>query len=107
MIARPVETDLLLYSCPSGHAYFIRHAHCPECRLELAESRQPSTAVIVSQTTVRVNPAGPPFRLGVAKVESGAKTLCVIDETVPDGDLVSVTLERRGDLYHALKRPAG
>jgi uncharacterized OB-fold protein len=107
MSVRPSEPDLLLYRCPSGHAYFVKHARCPECDLELAESRQPPAAVIVSQTTVRVNPTGAPFRLGVAEVQSGAKTLCVIRETVPEGDLVSVTLERRGDLYHALERPAG
>ncbi len=99
------NADLVLYGCPSGHAYFVRHAQCPECQLELAENRQPAAAVIISQTIVRVNPTGTPFRLGVAEVGSGAKTLCVVEESVPHGDGVSVTLVRRGDLYHALKRP--
>jgi len=100
------SADLVLYACPSGHAYFVRHAQCPECRLELAENRQPATAVIVSQTTVRVNPTGTPFRLGIAEAGSGAKTLCVIEEDVPHGDGVPVTLVRRGDLYYALVPPA-
>jgi uncharacterized OB-fold protein len=98
------NADLVLYGCHSGHVYFVRHALCPKCQLELVENHQPAAAVIVSQTTVRVNPTGTPFRLGVAEVGSGAKTLCVIEESVPHGDGVPVTLARRGDLYHALTR---
>jgi uncharacterized OB-fold protein len=96
------DNDLLLFRCAGGHVCFYPHERCPECDLDLAELRQPAAAWIVSQTTVRVNPTGLAFRLGIARVACGAKTLCLIEDGVPPQDNVPVTLENRDGLYHAV-----
>jgi hypothetical protein len=74
------------------------------CGLDLTVQRSAPEGVIVSQTVVRVNPAGRPFRLGLAEVSTGARTLCLIAEDVSEEDLAPVRLVRRGGLYHAERR---
>ena len=87
--------------CANGHAFLHAHECCTVCGEPLAITQEPATAVLVAQTIVRVNPTGDPYRLGIAKTPSGAKTLCRIDDDVPSTDGAAIGLERRGDLYHA------
>ncbi|MFQ5512170.1 MAG: hypothetical protein ACE5EO_10005 [Candidatus Krumholzibacteriia bacterium] len=90
-----------LYRCGAGHAFFSRHATCPVCTRAVAPFTDSARATLVGQTTVRVNPGGEPFRLGLAAVACGAQTLCIIDAAVGDGDGQHVMLREENGLYHA------
>jgi uncharacterized OB-fold protein len=99
--------SVTLYRCEKSHAFFHPHDACPQCGSPLGEFVESARAVMISQTRVRVNPTGAPYRLGIAEVECGARTLCLIDDGVPPTDGVSVILTRKKNLYHALSDSAG
>jgi hypothetical protein len=62
--------------------------------------RIPARARLVAHTTVRVNPTGVPYRLGVAVTDRGAATLCVIEGEIRGNGRDRVTLvERNGRFY--------
>jgi uncharacterized OB-fold protein len=103
--SRENTSNVILYRCEKRHPFFHRHDACPHCGLPLVEFAENARAVVISQTRVRVNPTGTPYRLGIAEVECGARTLCLIDGDVPPADGVSVTLARKKNLYHALSVP--
>lgn len=88
-----------LHRCANGHEYFYRHARCPACDAPLEEGVVDGAAILAGYTTVRVNPSGKPFRLGLARIASGAATLCLIDDDAGVGD--AVTLRVTGDVFHA------
>jgi len=92
---------LTLFKCGNSHTFFYPHNVCPECGNELIEIKSPNDAVLVSRTTVRVSPTGSPFELGLARVESGAKTLCIIEEGYGDTDTDEVVLFKKNGLFHA------
>jgi len=67
--------------------------------------RGPRDARLVLVTTVRINPTGAPFRLGVAVMRSGrARVLCVVEGAVRGLGYDRVVLEERGGVTVA--RPA-
>jgi uncharacterized OB-fold protein len=96
--------QLRIYTCNSGHAFFVAHSHCPTCQCPLTESDVDNEAVLTSQTTVRVTPSGQPFRLGLARIQCGAKTLCLVGPDVPSDDDAPIVLALRDGLYHATRR---
>jgi uncharacterized OB-fold protein len=97
----PEKHTLVLYRCPTGHEYVWRHTRCPECGLELVAGPVDAEGVIVCQTVVRVNPRGRPFRLGLAELPTGARTLCLLADDVSTENGAPVRLSLIGDLYHA------
>ena len=90
------SNQLHVFACPNGHAFFIERPECPTCGGPLAGTREPANARLLTHTTVRVNPTGRPFILGLAETRSGARTLCVLDaehavsdvELYVDGDRI-------------------
>jgi len=104
---RPSARPLTLHECENSHTFFFPHEACPRCAARLVQTEGPPDAVLVSHTTVRVSPAAAPFRLGIARVASGAQTLCIIDGEPGEGPEPEVVIEKRGALYFAkAKRPA-
>jgi hypothetical protein len=72
-----------------------------------SDVREHPRATLISQTTVRVNPGGNPFRLGLAQTGCGARTLCIILAGVSHDENEPVMLQRKGDLYYAHSGGAG
>lgn len=87
--------------CPRGRLYLYAHDICPCCGGRLTPVRIPSRARLVAHTTVRVNPSGVPYRLGVAVTASGAATLCVVEGEIRGNGRDRVTLVERGGRFHA------
>lgn len=94
------------YHCPQGRVFLHRHESCPHCRGRLSEFPVRSTAVLVSHTTVHVNPTGHPIRLGVAQVRPGLRTLCVVQGEIRGNGRDRITLVRRDGRFVALARAA-
>ncbi len=91
------------YVCELAHAFLVEHDVCPECNGALARRADEPRATLVAHTVVRVNPSGRPFRLGLAITNSGARTLCIIDDGVRGEE---VELYAREGCFHA-REPAG
>lgn len=89
---------IIIHRCASGHEYFYRHARCPACDTPLEETWVDASATLVGSTTVRVNPSGAPFHLGLARLVTGATTLCILAAGAPAG--AAVTLRRIDGIYH-------
>jgi uncharacterized OB-fold protein len=70
------------WRCQRGHVFLHRHRECPACGERLSATRVGVEAHLRSCTTVRVNPSGEPFRLGIAVTREGASTLCVVEGRV-------------------------
>lgn len=94
------------HRCPNGCLWLYEHLYCPNCRAKLERVNIASTALLVSHTTVRVNPAGVPIRLGVARTTAGAATLCIVHGAVRGNGRDRVVLVLRDGRYHALARMA-
>lgn len=92
---------ITIHRCAGGHEFFHAYDHCPDCGAPLDRADIDDTAELVVETTVRVNPGGLPFRLGVARVFSGARTLCIIEEDAPTGSGATVRLRRVDGVYRA------
>ena len=100
---RRADAKLTIHRCGEGHAFFHPHGQCPVCGSATQTEQSGATATIIAHTTVRVTPNGQQFRLGLAENDSGAKTLCIIDDgvDVDDGDVI-VYFE--DGLYHVRSR---
>jgi uncharacterized OB-fold protein len=99
----PQEPTIQLYKCSNGHAFLHRRDLCPDCGKKLVETRTSARARLITHTVVRVKPGEGPLMLGIAETETGAKTLCVVEERpVKDGD--GVTLVWKAGIYHAAFR---
>ena len=86
-----------VYTCPNGHAFFVTDDACPKCGEPLETTTAEPIARLISHTTVRVNPTGRPFVLGIAEIDNGAKTLCIVEGELSD----LVVLRKHDGLYHA------
>jgi len=65
----------------------------------------PARAVLELITTVRINPAGEAYRLGIAVTHAGrARTICRVEGHVRGLGHDRVLLERRGDVIIARGR---
>lgn len=92
------------HRCPQGCLWLYEHEDCPGCGGRLAPVRISCEAIVVSDTVVRVNPAGTPIHLGVARTSTGATTLCVIDGPIRGNGRDRVYLEVHDGKYHAVTR---
>lgn len=67
---------MVLYRCSGGHFYFHAHKHCPLCEGRLLPVACRGTGILLCHTKIETAPGGIPVVLGIARHESGAKTLC-------------------------------
>lgn len=82
--------------CARGHVHAQAGAGCPECDAPTRPTRLAGAATLVLVTTVRINPSGAPFRLGVAVTRSGhARVLCRVEGAVRGLGRDRVQLEER------------
>ena len=96
----PAALDV--FACPAGHIFLHRSDACPACGAPFRTRRVPPYATLVLQTTVRVNPGGEPFRLGIAVTRCGrARTLCRLEGSLRGSGHDPVILVRRGDGFVA------
>lgn len=95
-------SKIQIVRCKNKHVFFYPHDKCPICSNPLEGLSVDATATLVQQTVVYVNPSGAPFRLGLAMIECGARTLCRIDERVGNGTNELVRIERIDGIYHVL-----
>jgi hypothetical protein len=91
--------------CERGHV----HAHpqhdssCDACGARTRATRVLADATLVLVTTVRVNPFGAPFRLGLAVTKCGrARVLCRIEGAVRGSGHDRVRLEARAGVFYAV-----
>ncbi|UCH85333.1 MAG: hypothetical protein JSW50_06495 [Candidatus Latescibacterota bacterium] len=91
--------QVTVYQCNGGHAFFYPANSCPICGGVTHKTTADAKATLVSYTTVRVTPSGPRFRLGLAQIECGAKTLCIIDVGVNLENGTGLVYVKDG-LYH-------
>ena len=88
--------------CARGHLTLQPDPACTVCgeRMRSVCIRPEATLELV--TTVRVNPTGQPYQLGVAITRAGrARTLCRVEGRVRGLGNDAVVLERRGDVLIA------
>lgn len=102
MADRSRRIDALACRGHCGGVYLYDHGSCPRCGGVLSPVRIPAGAVLVSHTTVRVNPTGEPYRIGVAVTPAGASTLCVVEGAVRGTGHDRVRLVKRNGRFHAL-----
>jgi uncharacterized OB-fold protein len=91
--------------CIRGHLSLEGDPACPQCgeRVHAVQIQPDATLELV--TTVRVNPTGRPYQLGVAVTRAGrARTLCRVEGAVRGLGNDAVILERRGDVLIARPR---
>ena len=91
--------------CARGHLSLEADPSCTQCgeRVYAVQVRPEATLELV--TTVRVNPTGQPYQLGVAVTRAGrARTLCRVEGAVRGLGNDAVILERRGDVLIARPR---
>ncbi|MDH4035879.1 MAG: hypothetical protein OEX18_01745 [Candidatus Krumholzibacteria bacterium] len=75
----PSHPRLVAWRCPRGHVQLHGAPACPACGERLRPARLSPDARLIATTTVRVNPQGRPFVLGIAVTRCGrARTLCVV-----------------------------
>jgi uncharacterized OB-fold protein len=91
--------------CERGHVHAQAGERCPECGGRTRATRLAGRATLVLVTTVRINPSGAPFRLGVAVTRSGrARVLCRVAGAVRGTGRDPVVLEETEGVMVA--RPA-
>jgi len=74
------------------------------CGAKIESFGAPPQGALVSHTTVWVNPTGTPFKLGLARVECGAQTLCIVDGEIGSDPDEAIVLVAKGGVYHAIAR---
>jgi hypothetical protein len=93
---------LQAWICAHGHMSLQHDSPCATCGAPVHEFYIPPDAVLELVTTVRVNPSGEPFQLGIAVTRSGrARTICRVEGAVRALGHDRVVLERRGDMIVA------
>lgn len=86
------------WRCERGHVHLHESAACAECGGAVRCARISSRARLIAVTTVRVNPTGNPFRLGMAVTRDGrARTLCIVEGDVRGSGCDAVRLELDGE----------
>lgn len=90
------------WKCANGHLVLQHDPVCASCGAPLHEVYIAPEATLELVTTVRVNPSGEPFQLGIAVTRSGrARTICRVEGAVRALGNDRVLLERRGDMIIA------
>ena len=91
--------------CIHGHITLQQDPACTTCGAALRQLCLAPFAVLELVTTVRVNPSGEPFQLGIAVTRAGrARTICRVEGAVRGLGHDPVVLERRGDMIIARGR---
>lgn len=98
------DKGLLVLRCRRGHYFLSTHEECPACGAPLERHRTDPGATLIALTTVRVTPTGKPFRLGLARTDVGAKTLCIIDDNGDTEKNDRVVLVERDGLFYASRK---
>jgi hypothetical protein len=99
------RSRLQAWRCAHGHVTLQRDPACSMCGATLREMDIAPDAVLELVTTVRVNPSGEPYQLGIAVTRSGhARTICRVEGAVRALGHDAVVLERRGDMIIARGR---
>jgi hypothetical protein len=97
MTPRRARERLLAWRCGSGHLTLLEEGTCAACGGTLQTTPVHAAARLVATTTVRVNPTGHPFVLGIAVTTAGrVRTLCVVDGPVRHSGHDRVWLTREG-----------
>jgi hypothetical protein len=87
---------LRAWRCGLGHVQLNEDTSCGACGRPLRPARIGAAARLIAATTVRVNPAGRPFVLGVAVTRCGrARTLCVVETPIRGNGRDAVRLAER------------
>ena len=90
------------WRCDAGHLQLHAAAACPSCGRPLRRARVAPAARLIATTTVRVNPGGRPFVLGIAVTKCGrARTLCVVDTVIRGNGRDAVRLRNEGGVIVA------
>lgn len=98
-------TRIAAWQCARGHTSLHPDQACTACGGRLRTLEIAPDATLLFATTVRVNPSGQPFQLGVAVTRCGrARTLCRIEGALRGLGHDVVVLERRGDVIVARRR---
>lgn len=93
---------LTAWRCIHDHMTLQKDAACTSCGAPLRELCIAPDAVLELVTTVRVNPSGEPYQLGIAVTRSGrARTICRVEGAVRALGHDAVVLERRGNMIIA------
>ena len=93
---------LQAWKCANGHLTLQRDPVCATCGASVCELYIAPEATLELVTTVRVNPTGEPYRLGIAITRAGhARTICRVEGSVRALGHDPVVLERRGDMIVA------
>lgn len=96
---------LQAWTCMNGHTTLQHDPVCAACGAPLQDIVIAPEAVLELVTTVRVNPSGEPFQLGIAVTRAGrARTICRVEGAVRALGHDPVVLERRGDMIIARTR---
>jgi hypothetical protein len=93
---------LSAWGCARGHITLQHDSACAACGASLGAMHIAPDAVLELVTTVRVNPTGVPYQLGIAITRAGrARTICRVEGAVRALGHDRVVLERRGDMIVA------
>jgi hypothetical protein len=107
MGARPPRS-VVATRCERGHVHAQQlDSVCGVCGARTQATRLCADATLVLVTTVRVNPFGAPFRLGLAVTRYGrARVLCRVDGAVRGSGHDRVVLEAREGVFYAVSERA-
>ena len=93
---------LQAWKCVNDHLTLQHDTACVTCGASMRELRIAPEATLELVTTVRVNPTGEPYQLGIAITRAGhARTICRVEGAVRGLGHDRVLLERRGDMIVA------
>jgi len=96
---------LQAWTCTRGHTTLQHDNVCTSCGAPLRDFLMSADAILELVTTVRVNPSGEPFQLGIAVTRAGhTRTICRVEGNVRALGHDRVVLERRGDMIIARGR---
>jgi hypothetical protein len=93
------------WRCRLGHVSLHDDGRCATCGAPLSALHIQPDAFLELVTTVRVNPTGRPYRLGIAVTRCGrARTLCRVEGAVRGLGNDPVMLEPQGEMIVARPR---
>jgi hypothetical protein len=96
---------LQAWCCANSHLTLQHDDACTTCGARLHEVHIAPDATLELVTTVRVNPTGEPYQLGIVITRAErARTICRVEGAVRGLGHDRVVLERRGEMIVAVGR---
>jgi len=89
-------------SCACGARFAHRDDACPQCGRQLCPARVRSVGRLLCETTVRVNPTGHPFRLGLVRLAKGVTALCIVSGLTRGSGYDRVRIVTKDGVFHAI-----